>query len=62
MNNIIYALYYVVYNSGQECHELQEPCFYDKESAERALAEARKLARDPWSGVESVYLEEINVV
>lgn len=62
MSNTIYALYYVVYNSGNECHDLQEPCYYDKAEAERALTEAQKLAGDPWSGVMAVYLEEINIV
>lgn len=60
--NKVWALYYVVYNSGQECHDLQEPCYLDEDAAKEALGLAEALARDPWSGVEAVYLDEIQVV
>lgn len=58
----VWALYYVVYNSGQECHEMQEPCYWDEDAAKEALSRAEALVRDQWSGVESVYLEELQVV
>lgn len=58
----VWALYYVVYNSGQECHELQEPCYWCEDSAKQALKHGEALVRDQWSGVECAYLEEIQVV
>lgn len=53
--NKVYAIYYVIQNSWGESHEMQEPCYYDKEEAERALENAKNVARDPWSGVFGVY-------
>lgn len=58
----IYAIYYVVPNSWGDDHIMQEPCYYDEATAKQELANAQAVAKDPWSGVSEVYMEEIQVV
>lgn len=60
----VWAVYYIVYNSGQECHELEEPLYYDDGAAKEALRQAEEgiMAGDLWSGIKSVYLKELQVV